>query len=329
MSDEELEGIELRATNAPVAAPKVFLSYAGEDTEAAERIANALISKGIETWWAGWDLAAGDSIRQKIDGGLDECTHFVVLLTPASVDKRWVKTEIDAGFVGKVEERCKFIPLRMGLSIDGLTPLLRTLVSPSLDGNFDTAIVQLASDIHGLTKKPQLGPKPQVDHEHEGYSHAANMIARYFVTKTKHACFADPQASLDELATELGLTEEDVRDGLHELRPYFRKIEFNRAMPLETLFVEFDKVFTDHDPAADGLKLAIDLTNDAEFPTHADKIAERYGWTARRLNPAIAYLMQRGLVRDRKVLASGAWIMIRVDQIPDPMRRFVKSRASA
>lgn len=326
MSSEELEGIDFRMTDKPAVTPHVFLSYAGEDTKVAETIAKALQSKGIETWWAGWSLSAGDSLVEKIDSGLGDCTHFVVLLTPNSVDKPWVRTEIDAGFVRKVEKQCIFIPLRMGLSIEALTPLQRTLVSPNLDGDFDAAIVQLVSDIHGLTKKPQLGPAPQVEQEHGGYSHVANSIARYFVTKTKTACFADPQIALDKLASELSLTEEDVRDGLHELRPFFRKIEFNRAMPLETLFVEFDNNFTNHDPAADGLQLAVDLTNDPSFPTQSEKIATHYDWTARRLNPAIAYLVQRGLVYDRKILASGPWIMPRVDRNPDAMRRFVKSR---
>lgn len=180
--------------------------------------------------------------------------------------------------------------------------------------------------IHGLTKKPPLGAAPQMDTRHPGYSTAANLIAQYFVAKTKTATFMDPQSNIGELSRDLELTEEDVRDALYELRPFFRKIEFDRAFPLETLFVEFDKAFTDHDPAEDGLRLALDLTNDPDFPVHADQIAERYGWTARRLNPAIAYLFQRGLIHDRKVLASGPWIMLRVDRDADAMRRFVKSR---
>lgn len=249
-----------------------------------------------------------------------------MLLTPASIEKPWVKTEIDAGFVGKVEERCKFIPLRKGVSIEALTPLLRTLVSPSLDGDFDAAIAQLISDIHGVTKKPPLGAAPKVEQAHGGYSDAANLIARYFVEKTKTARFADPQSSVDELARELSLTPEDVRDGLYELRAFFRKMQFDRAMPEETLFVEFDKAFTDHDPAQDALKLALDLMNDEKFPTEAQKIAERYGWNPRQLNPALAYLVQRGLIRDRKVLNSGDWLMPFVDKHADAMRRFVKSR---
>lgn len=322
---DELEGIELRVTDEPKRPLKVFLSYAGEDRDEARKIAEALIADGIDTWWAEWSLSAGDSIRQKIDEGLADCTHFVVLLTPTSIDKPWVKTEIDAGFVGKVEARCKFIPLRSNLPVERLTPLLRTVVSPSID-DFEKSILQLRSDIHGLTKKPAVGPAPKVDTSHDSYSQAANVVARYFVVNSKTARFGDMQSTIGELATELKLTPEDVRDALHELRMFFRKIEFERAMPKDELYVEFDAHFTEYNPAEDGLKLALDLVNEAGFPTNTDKIAERYGWSARRLNPAISYLFQRALIRDAKVIASGQWVMPRVDVLSDPMRRFVKSR---
>ena len=77
--------------------PRVFLSYTWGDRELAERIANALQANGIDTWWAEWCISAGDSLRQKIDEGLGDCTHFLVLLTPNSIEKPWVNQEMDAG----------------------------------------------------------------------------------------------------------------------------------------------------------------------------------------------------------------------------------------
>ena len=69
---------------AVMATPKVFLSYGGEDAAAATAIAKQLMAKGIDTWFAVWDLTSGDSLRQKIDDGIANCTHFVALLTPRS-----------------------------------------------------------------------------------------------------------------------------------------------------------------------------------------------------------------------------------------------------
>ncbi|MFO1263777.1 MAG: toll/interleukin-1 receptor domain-containing protein [Rhodoferax sp.] len=77
------------------AQPKVFLSWGWEDRSLAEPIANALMAKGVDTWWSEWCINAGDSLRQKIDEGLNDCTHFVVLLTPQSIRKPWVNQEIE------------------------------------------------------------------------------------------------------------------------------------------------------------------------------------------------------------------------------------------
>jgi hypothetical protein len=91
--------------------PKVSLSFAFEDQALAGRIARTLQSNGIDTWWAEWCLGPGDSIRQRIDEGLGNCTYFVVLLTPASVAKPWVAAEMDAGLVAKLSKG-QFIALR-------------------------------------------------------------------------------------------------------------------------------------------------------------------------------------------------------------------------
>src|SRR3546814_5313470 len=58
------------------------------DVCSSDLIARALMDAGIDTWWDGWSIAAGDSIRRKLDEGLANCTHFLVLLTPISIAKR-------------------------------------------------------------------------------------------------------------------------------------------------------------------------------------------------------------------------------------------------
>lgn len=93
VEDRELEQA---SANIP---PKVFLSFGWEDRDLAGRIADALQSHGISTWWSEWEIKAGDSLRRKIDQGIGDCTHFIVLLTPTSIDRPWVQEEMDAGFV--------------------------------------------------------------------------------------------------------------------------------------------------------------------------------------------------------------------------------------
>ncbi|MEI6985801.1 MAG: toll/interleukin-1 receptor domain-containing protein [Rhodospirillaceae bacterium] len=66
-------------------APKAFLSFTWDDKPLAEQIATALMASGIETFWAPWCIGPGDSFREKIEEGLGDCTHFIVLMTPNSI----------------------------------------------------------------------------------------------------------------------------------------------------------------------------------------------------------------------------------------------------
>src|SRR5262249_24867978 len=145
--------IETTATNGP----RAFLSFGWEDREAAEAIAEALQANGKDTWWAEWEIRSGDSLRQKIDEGLSNCTVFLVLLTRQSIKKPWVNQELDAGLIRKIEARVRFIPVRKNLPTNALPPLLRGLLSPEMQ-DFEKDIRQLIADIHCVSRKPALGP---------------------------------------------------------------------------------------------------------------------------------------------------------------------------
>jgi hypothetical protein len=82
-------------------------------------LASDLEQRGISTFYSDWEIGPGDSIRQKIDEGLTRCTHFVAVLSPRSIDKPWVRAELDAGLVLKIKGAAKLIPLRLGLRREG------------------------------------------------------------------------------------------------------------------------------------------------------------------------------------------------------------------
>lgn len=308
--------------------PKVFLSYAWEDRELASIIAHQLQSNGIDIWWAEWCLSAGDSLRQKIDEGLGNCTHFLVLLTSNSLTKLWVNQEMDAGLMLKLQSQVKFIPLRYRLSAEQLPPLLRGTLSPSVDDP-ERDISQLINDIHGVAKKPQLGKAPDLVNESRsiksGYSAAANAVAKVFVEATRYARKFDPQLSIAELVEKTELSEDDVADAIHELSGMISS-QRDRVWPEDELFATFDRFWKPWNPSEDALKLAADMLNHDGFPTAPTDIGQRYEWDPRRLNPAMAYLINRKLVQDQKALNSGNWLTVRI-QKTDATRRFVKSRS--
>lgn len=311
-------------------APQAFLSYAFEDTEIAERVAKALVANGIDTWWAGWCIKAGDSIRQRIDEGLEGCTHFIVLLTPVSVGKPWVNQEMDAGLVRKLNSGTRFIALRCGLAAGDLPPLLQGMHSPSIDPA-TCDVQELINDIHEITKKPPLGPVPEPISRaaslKTGYSPAATAVAEYFVRASAHGLPLQPMERVESLKEKLGLPEDDIVDAVHELKGLVTHHRHGgHVSPNSELFARLDSFWKDWDPKQDALEVAARMLNDDAFPTEPAAIAAIFGWEPRRLNPALAYLANRELARSFGALASGPWLLAHVSKT-DETRRFVKSRS--
>lgn len=308
--------------------PKVFLSYTWDDSDIAEKVAHALIANGIETWWDKWCISAGDSFRQKIDEGLQDCTHFLVLLTPNSLPKPWVNQEMDAGLMRKLQDKSKFIPVRYQVTVEQLPALLSGMYAPEIV-NMDSDIQQLVNDIHGISKKPVLGQPPAAvvgKTLGTGYSAAANAIAKFFVENTKVARKFDPQTSFDDLMEATQLSRDDVIDAVHELSGMVSSSYSEIVYPENELFSTFDQYWKNWCPADDALRLASDMVNDPNFPVEPSRISAMYEWSARRLNPAIAFLENRKLIRSLKAMDGSDWISFRVSKT-DETRRFVKSRS--
>lgn len=323
LTEEEAGMIEFKS---PGATPVAFLSYTTADRALAEQIATDLRMSGIETWWAEWEIGAGDSIVAKINEGLVGCTHFIVLLTPNSIDKPWVQSEIDAGFVRRVSGKARFIALRHGLDAAALPALLQPLHSPSIGDAYEADIRQLINDIHGATRKPPLGEKPVHLKQPAGpYTPAAMAVARFFCESSKDGFWFDVQTSREELVEKTGFSKEDVQDALYELRDFIKR-DSPSIIPQNALYATFDKYFSDRDPETDALTIAAALQNDPNFPGDAAEIAARLDWPARRLNPALAYLVERKLVQDFNFIGGGHFVASRIART-DATRRFVKSRS--
>lgn len=310
------------------APPKVFLSWGWEDRAMAESVAQRLMSNGIDTWWSEWCINAGDSLRQKIDEGLADCTHFVVLMTPTSINKPWVKEEMDAGFTLMLSnKKVQFIGLRYGLQVDQLPPLLQGRLSPQVQG-LEDELTGLINDIYGVSKRPGLGTAPaavvQTAGLETGYSASATALAKLFCESTEDAYWHSPQLEVSEIATRLQLTEDDVRDALHELRNFFGNAR-DTVWAEPELFATFDHYWKPWRPADDALRIAADLMQIEGFPGVTWEIAERYGWNARRMNPALAYLKTRQIVFASGTMGCMPWLVHWIDKT-DATRRFVRSR---
>ena len=59
----------------------VFLSYAREDAEVAQRIADALRAFGVEVWFDQSELRGGDTWDQKIRTQIKTCALFMPIVS--------------------------------------------------------------------------------------------------------------------------------------------------------------------------------------------------------------------------------------------------------
>jgi hypothetical protein len=288
------------------AIPTAFLCHAPEDKPVVGSLALELTAAGIRTFYDEWELRSGDSLRRKIEAGIESCTHFIVILSPISLTKEWVNTELDAGLVKRIERGCRLIPLRLGLQVRQIPWLLRGTFSPSLD-DYDVGVKEIISDILGLTRRPPLGSLPAhaepARAAGSGLSVAAGRIAAHFVEVSEKGREGDPALSVDELRALTAVSDDDLLEAVDELEARgwatrstaLAPLGFVRLSAHPAVFAALDAQFKEWNPEADAKVIAAELVNG---PGQAVLcvLAEQLGWTPRRMNAAIAYLDGRGLI---------------------------------
>ncbi|WP_439397057.1 hypothetical protein ACRQ5Q_08440 [Bradyrhizobium sp. PMVTL-01] len=234
---------------------------------------------------------------------------------------------MDAGLVRKLNDQCRFLPVRHELPAAQLPPLLSGALSPAIDS--DEAISQMINDIHGVVRRPSRGSLPEsvkvsVDTQ-TGYSAAANAVARLFVERSEGGLFGDPIVDVEELAKG-ARPEYRGQRGCRSRTFSFLKVSPPHVMAKAALFSEFDRYCKPWNPAKDALRLAADIMSDRSFPSDCRTIADGYRWEPRRFNAAIQYLFERNLIVDYQGIGTAPWAVFRVVG-NDNMRRFVKSRS--
>ena len=73
---------------------RIFLSYASEDSSPAAELMNELAKQPNLQVFTSDKMSAGENWRPKIKKALSESDFFLVLLSPTSVQSRWVQFEL-------------------------------------------------------------------------------------------------------------------------------------------------------------------------------------------------------------------------------------------
>jgi len=288
--------------------PAAFFSHSSINSDTAKRLAADLRASGVDVWYAEWELKPGDSLRQKIDEGIDRATHFLVLLTSESLKSEWVKTELDAAMVNRISGKCRLIPILLGVNHDQVPATLRGLVYVPLE-SYNSGLRRLIEVCHDVSVKPPLGQPPHwAERPLPNYGlspHAQRLVVflnRRSEIGTDHEYVAQAEL-LQELQItplELGGAASELEDlGMVKLLKTFGCGEagFSELAPSKAFFIATDSALQNWNPEEDAVTLAAAMVNGGEQSGGLADLDRTLGWGARRLNPAANYLALNGIIR--------------------------------
>jgi len=165
-----------------------------------------------------------------------------------------------------------------------------------------------------------------------GYSDDAQAIARLLVTRSRYGRHGDPMLPADAVRQATGLNDEDIAEAVYELECrglVFRhqamgmeSIGFHLLCPEPGLFQVFDPILGMGDPVADARTLAAALLDGGDGAESSQALAEREGWTARRANPALDWLIAHDLVLASETI-DPVWTTVWIRRKPG-LRTFVQ-----
>ncbi len=142
--------------------PKVFISHASEDKDRfVVKFAERLIARGVDAWLDAREMLPGDSLVDKIhEEGLKNADVVLVVVSEASVAKPWVREELNAGVVHRVNRGIKVIPVVID-ECEVPAALISTLYQHIKDtASYDAEFERIVAAIFGLTDKSPIGPGP-------------------------------------------------------------------------------------------------------------------------------------------------------------------------
>lgn len=90
---------------------KIFISHSSKDKKFVRTLKDDLNENGIETWVDEDELTYGDKLIEKLEFGLEYSSHFLIILSPTSVNSDWVKFELKRAFSLIGDSIQKIIPV--------------------------------------------------------------------------------------------------------------------------------------------------------------------------------------------------------------------------
>lgn len=136
---------------------KIFISHAFEDKDIAKPLADILVKRGHQVWYDDYVLNVGDSLRESIDLGLNECDYGVVILSKNFFSKNWTKKELNGLLAKETKDNRNYIlPILHGIShvdVVEFSPILADRISLMSNQDLFTLIERIEKVTGIVVKK--------------------------------------------------------------------------------------------------------------------------------------------------------------------------------
>jgi len=135
---------------------RVFISHSGKDKWAARVIAKELGRLGVSTFLDEKDIETGESIDVSIKENIRDCDHFLVVLSPASINSHWVLVEI--GHALALEKR--LVPILLYVGSNEIPPPISKHLARDIN-EVDRYFVEVKKALAGEVQEPVARLKPE------------------------------------------------------------------------------------------------------------------------------------------------------------------------
>jgi hypothetical protein len=132
---------------------KAYLSYALPDRDVAREIVDGLRGSGHKIWFDEFELTPGPGSRKEIETALDASNVMIVLVSPASMESKEVRRDIDHALLSKNFEN-RVLPVYLK-PVRDVPWFFRTLSAVEVGTNLDTAIQEIKVKLDSFKKREE------------------------------------------------------------------------------------------------------------------------------------------------------------------------------
>ena len=83
----------------------IFISYNHQDKKFAHSLAANLVRVRHSVWIDTWEMAAGESLIEKIQGAVGEADALIAIISSSSVESEWCKRELNSAIMRELQEK--------------------------------------------------------------------------------------------------------------------------------------------------------------------------------------------------------------------------------